>query len=148
MGDETTRTAEDEKAQVKQDADARKQERDDVDAEVKELEENPPEKLEDWPSGKAKYRTFGGPEHESGYDEGPTQKLGPSELRHHEDGSVSIAGEQVEDPSKYKGDPIPGGPTDPDAPDDIGYTKTPPGAKGAKGGDSENEQDSAGSRES
>ena len=49
------------------------------------------------------------------YEEGPERKLGPSGLRHHEDGSVSIDGEKVDDPEEYKGDPIPGGPTDPNA---------------------------------
>jgi len=83
-----------------------------------------PERIEDWPSGKAKYETFGGPDGESGYDEGPTSKLGPSSLRHHEDGSVSIDGEMVDNPEEYKGDPIPGGPTDPNAPEDVGVTKT------------------------
>jgi hypothetical protein len=33
-------------------------------------------------------------------------------LRHHEGGDVSIEGEKVDDPERYKGDPIPGGPTD------------------------------------
>jgi hypothetical protein len=84
--------------------------------EVRELEENPPEKLEDWPEGKAKYETFGGPEGEHGYHEGPEQKLGPSALRHREGGAVDIEGEEVDDPSQYKGPPIPGGPTDPDTP--------------------------------
>jgi hypothetical protein len=84
--------------------------------EVKELEENPPEKLEDWPEGKAKYETLGGPEGEHGYHEGPEAKLGPSGLRHREDGSVEVEGEEVDDPSEYKGEPIPGGPTDPDTP--------------------------------
>src|ERR671937_2813670 len=88
---------------------------------VEELEEgDPPEKLEDWPGGKAKYQTYGGPDTEAGYDEGPTAKLGPSDLRHHEDGSVSIGGEKVDDPERYKGDPIPGGPTDPNAPELAG----------------------------
>jgi hypothetical protein len=52
------------------------------------------------------------------YDDGATSKLGPSSLRHHEDGSVTIEGEQVDDRDEYKGEPIPGGPTDPDAPAD------------------------------
>src|SRR4051794_15008325 len=82
---------------------------------VKELEENPPEKLEDWPDDKAKYETFGGPEGEHSYEEGPEAQLGPSSLRHHQDGKVSIAGDEVDNPEEYKGDPIPGGPTDPDA---------------------------------
>jgi hypothetical protein len=93
-------------------------ERDAAKRKLEELEDDPPEKLEDWPGGAAKYETFGGPESESGYDEGPTRKLGPSSLRHHDDGSVSIEGEQVDDPERYKGEPIPGGPSDPDAPPD------------------------------
>ena len=86
---------------------------------MSELEEGePPEDLADWPGGKAKYLTYGGPEGEEGYDEAATQKLGPSSLRHHEDGSVTIEGEEVDDPDEYKGEPIPGGPSDPDAPPD------------------------------
>jgi hypothetical protein len=83
--------------------------------EIKALEENPPEKLEDWPDGPAKYVTFGGPEGDHSYEEGPERKLGPSGVRHHEDGTVTIDGEQVDDPQQFKGEPIPGGPTDPDA---------------------------------
>ena len=83
---------------------------------VKELEENPPEKLEDWPDDKAKYETFGGAEGQHSYEEGPEAKLGPSSLRHHEDGKITIEGDEVDDPDEYKGEPIPGGPTDPDAP--------------------------------
>jgi hypothetical protein len=86
---------------------------------MEEIEQgDPPEKLEDWPGGKAKYQTYGGPEGESGYDEGATAKLGPSSLRHHEGGEVTIEGEEVDDPDEYKGEPIPGGPSDPDAPPD------------------------------
>ena len=86
---------------------------------MSELEEGePPEDLADWPGGRAKYLTYGGPEGEDGYDDGATQKLGPSSLRHHEDGSVTIEGEEVDDPDEYKGEPIPGGPSDPDAPPD------------------------------
>jgi hypothetical protein len=83
---------------------------------MKQLEEDPPEKLENWPTDEAKYTTFGGPEGDHSYEEGPERKMSPSEVRHHEDGSVSVAGEKVDDPDEYKGDPIPGGPTDPDAP--------------------------------
>jgi hypothetical protein len=82
---------------------------------VRDLEDDPPKNLEDWPDDDAKYETFGGPEGEAGYDEGPTKNLGPSGLVHHEDGSVSIDGEQVDNPDDYKGEPIPGGPTDPNA---------------------------------
>src|SRR5919199_1158834 len=83
---------------------------------MKKLEEDPPEKLEDWPTDEAKYTTFGGPEGDHSYEEGPEKKMGPSEVRHYEDGSVTVAGEEVDDPDEYKGDPIPGGPTDPNAP--------------------------------
>jgi hypothetical protein len=84
-----------------------------------EIEEDPPEKLEDWPDDAAKYETFGGAEGEHSYEEGPESKLGPSSLRHLEGGGVTIEGEEVDDPDKYKGEPIPGGPTDPDAPQDL-----------------------------
>jgi len=94
--------------------------RDAAKEEIQKLEEgDPPENLEDWPEGAAKYETFGGPEGEHGYHEGPEEKLGPSSLRHHEDGSVEVAGDKVDNPDEYKGDPIPGGPTDPDAPRDL-----------------------------
>jgi hypothetical protein len=79
---------------------------------LKELEDDPPEKLEDWPDDKAKYETFGGPEGEHSYDEGPEKKLGPSSVRHHEDGKVTVEGDEVDNPDEYKGEPIPGGPTD------------------------------------
>ena len=45
----------------------------------------------------------------------PERKLGPSGVEHHADGSVTIDGEPVDDPGELKGDPIPGGPTDPNA---------------------------------
>ena len=82
---------------------------------MQKLEEDPPKDLKDWPDDENKYQTFGGPEGDHGYEEGPEAKLGPSGLRHQEDGSVTIDGEEVDDPSEYKGEPIPGGPTDPNA---------------------------------
>jgi hypothetical protein len=104
-----------EKAQEKE------EEREQAREKVKELEEgDPPADLEDWPDDAAKYETFGGPEGEHGYHEGPEEeKLGPSSLRHTEDGGVKIEGDEVDDPDEYKGDPIPGGPTDPEAPQDL-----------------------------
>ena len=85
--------------------------------EVRKLEEEgPPEKLEDWPTGKAKYETFGGPEGDRPYNEGPEEQMGPADVRHREDGSVEVQGEEVDDPDEYKGEPIPGGPTDPNTP--------------------------------
>ena len=82
---------------------------------VKDLEEDPPADLEDWPADEAKYQTLGGTEGDEGYEESVTSKLGPSSLRHREDGSVEIEGKKVDNPEDYKGKPIPGGPTDPDA---------------------------------
>jgi hypothetical protein len=82
---------------------------------ISDLEENPPKRLEDWPDDERKYETMGGPEGQAGYDEGPTRNLGPSGVVHQEDGSITIDGEPVDDPDELKGDPIPGGPTDPDA---------------------------------
>src|SRR3954452_25404321 len=72
---------------------------------VKELEADPPKDLSDWPDDHAKYVTFGGREGEHSYEEGPESKLGPSVLRHNEDGSVEVDGEKVDDPGEYKGDP-------------------------------------------
>jgi hypothetical protein len=93
------------------------QESDEAKKKVKQLEEEgPPDKLEDWPEDAAKYETFGGPEGEHGYHEGPEEQLGPSNLRHREDGSVEIEGEEADDPEQYKTEPVPGGPTDPDTP--------------------------------
>ncbi len=89
-----------------------------IDKIIEEVEENPPQRLEDWPGGKAKYRTIGGGDANEAWEEGPTAKLGPSDLRYHDDGSITIKGEKVDNPDDYKGDPIPGGPTDPDAPPD------------------------------
>ena len=95
-------------------ASARKQaeETEEAKEEMHRLEEgDPPDDLEDWPSGRAKYLTYGGPEGTAGYDEGPTAKLGPSSLQHHEDGSVTIEGEKVDNPEDYKADePVPGAP--------------------------------------
>jgi hypothetical protein len=87
---------------------------------IKELEDDPPKELKDWPDDESKYLTFGGSEGDHGYEEGPESKLGPSSLERHEDGSVSIEGEKVDDPDEYKGEPIPGGPTDPNAPNIAG----------------------------
>jgi hypothetical protein len=85
-------------------------------AKMDEIEQNPPEKLEDWPDDEAKYETFGGSEDESEYDEHHEEALGEHSVRHHEDGTVEVKGEEADNPDEYKGDPIPGGPTDPDAP--------------------------------
>jgi hypothetical protein len=107
------RSEESQKAQEKEEERQAARER------MDEIEDDPPEDLEDWPDDAAKYETFGGPEGEHSYEEGPETKLGPSSLRHTEEGGVTIEGEEVDDPDKYKGPPIPGGPTDPDAPQDL-----------------------------
>ena len=86
-------------------------------------EDEPPTDLKDWPDDEAKYITYGGGEGDHGYDEGPEKKLGPSSLERHEDGSISIEGEKVDNPDDYKGEPIPGGPTDPNAPKLAGEEK-------------------------
>jgi hypothetical protein len=84
---------------------------------MEEIERDPPDKLEDWPDDEAKYETFGGSESgESTYDEQHEEALGEHGVRHHEDGSVEVKGERVDNPDEYKGEPIPGGPTDPDSP--------------------------------
>jgi hypothetical protein len=96
------------------------EDRDQAKETIKRLEEEgPPKDLADWPDDASKYETFGGPEGDHSYEDGPERKLGPSSLRHREDGGVEIAGEEVDDPNKYKGDPIPGGPTDPDTTLDL-----------------------------
>jgi hypothetical protein len=62
----------------------------------------------DWPKGKLSYRTYGN-EGDDRYGDGATAKIGPAEVTHHDDGSVSVGGKRVDDPSKYKGKPITGG---------------------------------------
>jgi hypothetical protein len=136
MAEESTGTVEDEeqgsgesgsdaegKGEEAQKAKEKEEEREQAAEKVKELEEDPPDDLEEWPDDAAKYETFGGPEGEHGYHEGPEEKLGPSSLRHHEGGGVTVAGDEVDDPDEYKSDPIPGGPTDPDAKQDLTQQK-------------------------
>jgi hypothetical protein len=73
---------------------------------VKKMEEegDPPSDLSEWPSDEAKYITYGGGEGDHGYDEGPEAQLGPSSLERHEDGSITIEGEEVDNPDDYKSD--------------------------------------------
>jgi len=69
-----------------------------------EAQDEVPKDLQEWPDGKAKNITFAGGEDEP-YGEGLTAKLGPP-LEYHEDGSVTIDGEKVDNPEDYKGEPI------------------------------------------
>jgi len=109
----------DDDSEERQKAQEKEEEREKARETMEKIEEDPPSDLEDWPDDAAKYETFGGPEGEHSYEEGPETKLGPSSLRHTDDGGVTIEGEEVDDPDKYKGEPIPGGPTDPEAPQDL-----------------------------
>ena len=85
---------------------------------MSELEEgDPPKDLADWPAARRSTSPTAAP------TAGELRRrrhleARPSSLRHHEDGSVTIEGEEVDDPDEYKGEPIPGGPSDPDAPPD------------------------------
>lgn len=74
--------------------------------EIAELEQADelPQEISDWPSGPAKYETFG--KDDDAYGDGATEKLGPANLQRHADGSVSIDGEKVDNPEDYKGEPI------------------------------------------
>src|SRR3712207_3857727 len=69
---------------------------------VAALEDDPPKNLEDWPDDEAKYVTFGGGEGDHGFDEGPEKNLGPSSVLRHEDVSVEIDGELVDNPDDHK----------------------------------------------
>ena len=77
--------------------------------EMREFEKSDevPSDLSEWPTGNAKYVTFG-EESDEAYGAGPTEKLGTAEVAHNEDGTVTVAGEQV-DPADYKGEPIKSG---------------------------------------
>jgi hypothetical protein len=75
---------------------------------MKELEEGDlPDDIDGWPSGPAKYETFG--KDDDAYGDGATAKLGPADLKRHSDGSVEVDGKKVDNPDDYKGDPIQGG---------------------------------------
>ena len=79
--------------------------------EMRDLEAgNVPTERDDWPSGPAQYLTYGSEDDQ--YGTGVTAKLGPADVRHFADGSVSVGGKMVDDPATYKGVPLLGGPTD------------------------------------
>ena len=89
-------------------AQEKEEETEQAEKEMQELENSDdlPQEPSDWPSGPAKYETFGGGEGDHGYEEGPEKNLGPSGLRRHEDGSITIDGKKVDNPDDYKGEPI------------------------------------------
>jgi hypothetical protein len=70
-----------------------------------EKQDDLPSDLSAWPDGKAKFVTFG-EQDDSAYGEGMTEKLGPAEVGRHEDGSVTISGEPVDDPDEHKAEPV------------------------------------------
>ncbi|HEX8207678.1 MAG TPA: hypothetical protein VF587_16560 [Solirubrobacteraceae bacterium] len=112
---------------------------------IREMEEKdePPTDLKEWPDDEAKYITYGGGEGDHGYDEGPEKKLGPSSLERHEDGSITIEGEEVDNPDDYKADPVQAA-VDTPTPDDK---ESPEEAERSEGSDSDDDSDDDGSRE-
>jgi hypothetical protein len=93
-------------------AQKKEREREEAKEEIEGLENGElPGDLSEWPSGPAKYETFG--MDDDAYGDGATAKLGPPNLERHRDGSVSVNGKKVDNPDDYKGEPIAGGlPTD------------------------------------
>jgi hypothetical protein len=87
-------------------AQEKEEETEQAEQEMQELENSDdlPQEPSDWPSGPAKYETFG--KDDAAYGDGATEKLGPANLQRHEDGSVSIDGKKVDNPDDYKGEPI------------------------------------------
>jgi len=80
---------------------------------VKELEKDPPKNLEGLAQRSRKVRHVRRARGRALLRGGPRVQARPVRPEgHNRDGSVEIDGEEVDDPSKYKGDPIPGGPTD------------------------------------
>jgi hypothetical protein len=73
-----------------------------------EAQDTVPRDPRDWPTGKMVYLTYGNDDDDA-YGDGATAKLGPAEVEHHDDGSVSVAGKLVDNPADYKGKPITGG---------------------------------------
>ena len=102
-----------------------------------EEQDEPPTDLKDWPDDEAKYITYGGGEGDHGYDEGPEKKLGPSSLERHEDGSITIEGEEVDNPDDYKADPV-GAAVETPTPDDQ---ESPESAEDADDADADSDAD-------
>ena len=79
--------------------DARDREQDLAREEMDRLEQGDsvPSNPADWPSGKAKFLTFGGDE--DAYGDGPTSMLGPAGVELHTDGPPTIRGAKEESPN-------------------------------------------------
>src|SRR4051795_12975133 len=97
MSEETTEqqtgTEQDDASAKAQEADEKRERAKET---MEEIEKNPPEKLEDWPDDEAKYETFGGGD--SDYDDKHEEALGEHSVRHHDDGSVEVKGEDADNP--------------------------------------------------
>ena len=87
-------------------AQEKEEETEQAEKEMQELENSDelPQDPSGWPSGPAKYETFG--KDDAAYGDGATEKLGPANLQRHADGSVTIDGKKVDNPDDYKGEPI------------------------------------------
>ena len=111
--DEAVETTDD-KDSAAQRAEEFKERQEKAKKEIEEFESQDelPSDPKDYPDGPAKYLTIDA-EGEEPYGEGITGKLGPASVEHHEDGSVTVGGEPVDNPDDFKGEPLPGGPTDP-----------------------------------
>lgn len=105
MADETRQEKNEEGAQERASDFQAEAERSRKEMEEFQARDELPSDLKEWPDGKAKYITFDA-EGEDAYGDGLTEKLGPP-VKHHDDGSVSINGEKVDNPEDYKGEPIP-----------------------------------------
>ena len=152
MADEETTQTTDDKDRAAARAQEFKERQEKAKEEIKEFEQRDefPSDPKEWPDGPAKYQTIDG-DGEDPYGEGITGKLGPASVEHHPDGSVSVEGEKVDDPEEFKGEPIPGGPTDPEAPQDLTTQKiredqgrqleSEKGEDGDGGGDDDREKD-------
>src|SRR4051812_34962437 len=141
MSPEDQKTTQDQKGEEAQKAEEAQERYEKAQKKIEELEENPPEKLEDWPDDEAKYQTFGGSEEgEVVYDEKHEEALGEHSVRHHDDGSVEVKGEKADNPDEYKGEPIPGGPTDPDTPT-VSGERDLSGERSANKDESESDED-------
>lgn len=97
------RTPEEQAARDEEQAQAR--------AEMKALEDGDsvPSDPADWPTGKAKFLTFG-TEADDAYGDGATAMLGPAGMELRADGTKAVRGAVADDPSVPNGSATPGAP--------------------------------------